>query len=1580
MKKRIVALLLSVVLVGGTVCEPNLVWASDQSQDQIDDSGGTVVTNNWLGEKTDEFVYLDRYIGNEETVVVPTTVDNLPVRLRGKPIEKAKSVVVEEGVVAEDIDLRIDGLESIDLSGLRDSTVADIGDCKILKFGQVTMKIFFSKLLPSIKELSLGYETIEVPNEDPVYYGLSIDSEDFNPTEIGWGFTPEKISGKFNGLRLPTKYNNGVEFMPENYVELVKDIDIVPSDQQLDQGVDQISEQTPDQTVDKKPTTPSIPVVPSRPQIPRKRVSFSLLSTTVDKDSIDNWNYTISGTDIILTSQKSTNTELVVKGKYVISGTTYNTVVGKGNGRLINTDVTSIIFNKGVKAVGSCLNLFNGCSVLENCDVNSLDTSGATTFQNMFNGCSSLIGLDVSSWDTSQVTSLRGIFENCTKLKNVSVAKWNTSNVTSMGYAFAACSALESIDVSKWNTSKVTNIDRTFLECRSLKSLDVNNWDVSKVVDGFWTFKGCSNLENLDVSNWRFDSVTNISWLFQGCSKLKKLDVSNFNLSKCVTVENAFSDCTSLEVLDVSNWNTSKIDRIHGLFNKCSSLKTLDLSSWNMSSITKAVNSLDNTTSMKLIKVSHSFMEKSSIFASVFSGHPVYSTELDDWDHEVDGGTITLLKPKTDSTALRDKYYVNGAVKTVTPFKIEYKLQDDVDTTSAVTLDAPNGYTYSNSDKTVIALPTRPGYNFTGWKYSVGNKDYDVDGSVITIPAGSRSTLTAFAKWSRKTVTFKIPQTLILGKDGASGFKVGTNQEIGETTVTVPKEFQMTDTTDSYSNSVGIGNSKGTVGDSNIQNTLDRNTHETNYSTKLGNVSEFKAGNYSGHFPINIDLQFNTKNQDIYLLYLEGLDGVQRYDSGYSYSPAIPEGFSKSSESTTVGSNGNITTIQCTRKKFSGTLKVGSTTTTPITNAKFGSRVTFSWTPEAGYGYTVTGITGLSDVVYGENSVTGTVMDVSSITGGLSVTVSKTVGVFNLRYVDAKTTAPASVSGSNGSSVALDSHSNKIVNGYDFKGWNIGGTLYGGGASYTLTKDVVATAVYDLHNYTVTFNPNSGTLYGSTSTKSYTRTVADDALSINNPTRAGYTFKGWKLSSAADSTAVTDFVLTSNKLTPANSTSSSTSTIAYVAVWATKTYTIQYDVNVPSSSVSQVSSIASVTKTVENIGTYTLTVPTRSGYTFNGWQLNGSDSYVTSINADTLKNSSSTTLKYVANWTAITYTITMNANGGSVSPSSYSKTVEGGTLTFPIPTRTNYTFNGWQKGGSGSYVSSIECKNLPSLTTNKAVTYTANWTANYISYTATDYVGDYDGNSHSATLTVHTSGCTVTYGTSLGTYNLTSMPSFSAAGANTVYFKITKTNYFTATGTIQVINKKAANTTVTNPDSGNWNMKGTTSSGSTIQVTFGNGGFSTILKVGSGTASANSSSTTLNGVTMTRSITTDYAGRTVISYILYNSNSSSVTCGVSTNADIQIGSNDSAPIYSTDNGFRMSNGTYNFYAYFQNMSGVTNASGCWVGLYSSRTSYSWTTSFTKACSGVDSGMTVNWQNITVPAGSTKTITWMMNMV
>jgi uncharacterized repeat protein (TIGR02543 family) len=208
-------------------------------------------------------------------------------------------------------------------------------------------------------------------------------------------------------------------------------------------------------------------------------------------------------------------------------------------------------------------------------------------------------------------------------------------------------------------------------------------------------------------------------------------------------------------------------------------------------------------------------------------------------------------------------------------------------------------------------------------------------------------------------------------------------------------------------------------------------------------------------------------------------------------------------------------------------------------------------------------------------------------------------------------------------------------------------------------------------SYKVTFNPNGGTV----SPTSVTKTTGAAIGTLPKPTRSGYAFQGW-YTATTGGTKISD-------------TTKVTKAIIYYAQWK-KTYKVTFNAN--GGTVSP----ASVTKTTgAAIGT--LPKPTRSGYAFQGWYTAKTGG--TKI-ATTTKVTKATT--YYAQWKK-TYKVTFNANGGTVSPASVTKTTGAAIGTLPKPTRSGYTFQGWYTEKTGGTKISDTTK------VTKAITYYAQW-------------------------------------------------------------------------------------------------------------------------------------------------------------------------------------------------------------------------------------------------------------------------------
>lgn len=126
----------------------------------------------------------------------------------------------------------------------------------------------------------------------------------------------------------------------------------------------------------------------------------------------------------------------------------------------------------------------------------------------------------------------------------------------------------------------------------------------------------------------------------------------------------------------------------------------------------------------------------------------------------------------------------------------------------------------------------------------------------------------------------------------------------------------------------------------------------------------------------------------------------------------------------------------------------------------------------------------------------------------------------------------------------------------------------------------------------------------------------------------------------------------------------------------------------------------------------TLPTPARSGYTFSGYSIvdNGDVAYYTNINNVNELNGK----KLYAKWNTITYSISYNLNGGSISSQPTNYNIEQ-TITLPTPTRNGYTFTGWTGTGVGSAKKNVTISNGIG-----DRSYTANWSKNY--YTVNYYV------------------------------------------------------------------------------------------------------------------------------------------------------------------------------------------------------------------------------------------------------------------
>ena len=242
--------------------------------------------------------------------------------------------------------------------------------------------------------------------------------------------------------------------------------------------------------------------------------------------------------------------------------------------------------------------------------------------------------------------------------------------------------------------------------------------------------------------------------------------------------------------------------------------------------------------------------------------------------------------------------------------------------------------------------------------------------------------------------------------------------------------------------------------------------------------------------------------------------------------------------------------------------------------------------------------------------------------------------------------------------------------GYTFLRWNTAangsGTDYSSGATFTMgASNVTLYAVWLANTYSVTYDANGGAAPPASSSA---QTDATFTVSASLPTRAGYTLVSWN---TARNGGGTHYLSSATFTMPANA-------VTMYAQWAANANNIAYNANggtgAPANSVA----------TTDSSTTLSSTVPTRSGYTFTGWNTvaNGSGTSYASGATFTMPT---THLSLFAQWTPSTYQVIYNANGGTGAPTASSGSyLSNITLSSVAPTYTGYTFLGWGTLANGA--------------------------------------------------------------------------------------------------------------------------------------------------------------------------------------------------------------------------------------------------------------------------------------------------------
>jgi uncharacterized repeat protein (TIGR02543 family) len=236
-----------------------------------------------------------------------------------------------------------------------------------------------------------------------------------------------------------------------------------------------------------------------------------------------------------------------------------------------------------------------------------------------------------------------------------------------------------------------------------------------------------------------------------------------------------------------------------------------------------------------------------------------------------------------------------------------------------------------------------------------------------------------------------------------------------------------------------------------------------------------------------------------------------------------------------------------------------------------------------------------------------------------------------------------------GTAVSLTSVGTMAKTGFDFSGWSTTPTGTVISVGYTTTSNVTLYAIWSIKTISITFSKgsainesffnfptNRSASYGTLITLSDT---VDSSIDIGGVSHA---FMGWNDGTSIYQSGAT-YLLGETAPT-------------FTAVWV-KIYAVRYAFNGGTAAAGT----SALDGECQQSGSTCLNgqvitsnaAPTKTGYDFAGWVDQNSQSVPTAASFTV----SSTRYLIYANWTAINYAITYNANGGATTPASFTKQI-----------------------------------------------------------------------------------------------------------------------------------------------------------------------------------------------------------------------------------------------------------------------------------------------------------------------------------
>ena len=600
--------------------------------------------------------------------------------------------------------------------------------------------------------------------------------------------------------------------------------------------------------------------------------------------------------------------------------------------------------------------------------------------------------------------------------------------------------------------------------------------------------------------------------------------------------------------------------------------------------------------------------------------------------------------------------------------------------------------TYNSGSSFVLptTAPTKTGYTFAGWFTTA------TGGSALGLtytPSSPFGAVTIYAQWSANSYAVTYNDQGGSGESGgASTYNSGSSFVLPTTAPTkTGYTFAGWFTTATGGSALGLTYTPSSpFGAVTIYAQWSANSYAVTYNDQGGSGESGGASTYNSGSSFVLPTTAPTKTGYTFAGWFTTATGGSAL--GLTYTPSSPFG------AVTIYAQWSANSYAVTYNDQGGSGESGGAST-----YNSGSSFVLPTTAPTKTGYTFAGwfttATG--------GSALGLTYTPSSPFGAVTIYAQWSANSYAVTYND------QGGSGESGGASTYNSGSSFVLpttaptkTGYTFAGWFT--TATGGsalGLTYTPSSPFGAVTIYaqwSANSYAVTYNDQGGS--GESGGASTYNSGSSFVLPTTAPTKTGYTFAGWFTTATGGSALGLTY-------TP----SSPFGAVTIYAQWSANSYAVTYNDQGGSGESGGASTYNSGSSFV-----LPTTAPTKTGYTFAGWFTTATGGSALGLTYTPSSPFGAVTI--YAQWSANSYAVTYNDQGGSGESGGASTYNSGSSFVLPTtaPTKTGYTFAGWFTTATGG--SALGLTYTPSSPFG-AVTIYAQWSANSYAVTYNDQGG-----------------------------------------------------------------------------------------------------------------------------------------------------------------------------------------------------------------------------------------------------------------